>query len=273
MSPETIFFGFLLAIALLLLQAACKEKKPQYKPTRTQRSHLAFPTYTQTLQRTLTYTPNNITPNPYSVYPTDTWRRRFPRRLPPWTTDIYRYRATPNDRIIRTLGTTPNIFNSNRKPRLLIEQWKQSIIGLTRLAHQNLNTAQALLKNKNYEGASKAASTSVENIARALIHCYGDKPNPTSGQEEPLKMMTNRLAEDERAEFTEAINSLAKLPRNHAVLKHLPVHNGMNNPHYYNAQRAESTVQESQKIIRLFRQIMIRHFAIEIPEIRSIDYR
>lgn len=273
MSPTTIFFGFLVAIALLLIQEACKKKKPQHRPTRTMRRHPSFVTHTQIPLGTLNYTPSNITPNPYSVHPTDTWRRRYPRRFLPWTTDIYRYRPTHHHRIIRPLGTAQDILNSSRKPRMLIEQWKRSIIGLTRLAHQNLNTAREFLKLKNYEGATKAASTSVENIARALIHCYGDKPNPTSGQEEPLKMIAHRLAGDEREEFNEAINSLPNLPHNHAVLKYLPLHNGTNNPNYYNAKQAEEAVQETQKIIKLFRRIMIKHFAIEIPEIQSIGYK
>ena len=39
------------------------------------------------------------------------------------------------------------------------------------------------------------------------------------------------------------------------------------------AQQAEEAVQETQKIINLFRRIMIKHFAIEIPELQSIGYK
>jgi len=247
MSPEAIFFGFLIAIALLIIQEACKEKKPQHRPTRTMRRHPSLVTRTQRPLGTLLYTPSNLTSNPYSVHPTDTWRRRYPRRFLPWTTDEYRYRPTHNYRITRALRTAPGILNPSREPRMLIEQWKRSITGLTRLAHQNLNIAREILKQKNYEGATKAASTSVENIARALIHCFGDKPNPTSGQEEPLKIIANRFAGDERTEFKEAINNLPNLPHNHAILKYLPLHNGTNNPNYYNAKQAKKQFKKPRR--------------------------
>ncbi|NIQ06183.1 MAG: hypothetical protein GWO20_10800, partial [Candidatus Korarchaeota archaeon] len=103
----------------------------------------------------------------------------------------------------------------------LVETWRRSVMGLLWLADGNLKSAQRYLKLKDYTNCINAASTSVENIARALIHCFGGKPDPDSGQQEPLKLLVTRLPEDEKAQFEGAIELVAYIDRNKRTLEHL----------------------------------------------------
>jgi hypothetical protein len=105
--------------------------------------------------------------------------------------------------IPRFLATTPTwdfaatrAFNQlqrrNEKPRekAMVDNWKQSIIGLIRLADQDLRLAEQQIVTTDFKTAIQTAAISVENIARAFIHCYGGKPDDDLGQQEVLKLLS-----------------------------------------------------------------------------------
>jgi len=156
--------------------------------------------------------------------------------------------------------------------RRLVKDWEKSIFGLVKLAEKNLQVAAESLKIRDYKGTVNAASTSVENISRALIHCYGGKPNPGQGQEEALRLISQRLSEDERPEFREAIERIVKI--NHSKASY-PYY--LHNTSAYNIQiesldRAETKgiLESASNVMRLFENIMATHFATEIPGLDEI---
>ena len=155
---------------------------------------------------------------------------------------------------------------------LLIKNWQKSIIGLVKLAEKNLQVAEEHLKIQDYRGVVSATFTSVENISRALIHCYGSNPNPSGGQEEALKLLSQRLSENERPEFHEAIERMIKINRSKTSY---PYH--LHNTSSYNIQikildKAETKriLESTSNVVRLFERIIINHFATEIPELDEI---
>ena len=84
------------------------------------------------------------------------------------------------------------------KRNSIVATWHRSVVGLVRLADKNLEQAQQHITSNNYKNSITAASIGVENIARALIHCFGGKPNVDTGQQEPLRMLVSRLDEEEK---------------------------------------------------------------------------
>jgi hypothetical protein len=80
----------------------------------------------------------------------------------------------------------------------MIADWKKSITGLIKLADQNLHIAEDELVLKEHKRAIQSAATSVENITRALIHCYGTTADNQPGQEEILRMLTTRFQGKEK---------------------------------------------------------------------------
>lgn len=154
------------------------------------------------------------------------------------------------------------------KGRKLVERWRRSIIGLVRLADSNLSGARRYLEMNQYKRVVLAASTSVENISRALIHCFGGKPSSRSGQAEPLRMLSSRFQEEERREFENTINMVTNIHHNHTVLKYLTT-NKMENQLFSEAE-ARQILKSASKIVALFTRIMIHHFGSEIPELVEV---
>ena len=122
----------------------------------------------QRKQRAVTTSQSVPTPTPMpfngvperSVYPT-----HLPRMIPP----------------VQPVSTLP----PNAQPReerisgpRMLQTWRSSVVGLVKLAQRNIDSALDNLKSSNFEAALEAATTSVENISRALLHCYGEKPDP-----------------------------------------------------------------------------------------------
>ena len=107
----------------------------------------------------------------------------------------------------------------------------------------------------------------IENIARALIHCYGGKPDPSSGQEEALKLLSRRLKGVEKIEFENAPHNVARINQNRIVLKSILRHNVQNQ--LFDETRTRQIVESASKIVRPFTRIIIEHFGEEIPELLS----
>jgi HEPN domain-containing protein len=149
--------------------------------------------------------------------------------------------------------------------RELVENWRRSIAGLIFLAQGNLNSAVMHLRLKAYEAAVQSASTSVENVARALIHCYGGKPDESLGQEEPLRLLSRRFEAEERGEFDKAINVIACIQRTETASNATP-----SNPvaaKILSEVGTSQTIEAASRIISLYQRIMINHFREEIPEL------
>ncbi len=147
----------------------------------------------------------------------------------------------------------------NENTRSVLRNWRRSIAGLVRLAVKNLETAKELATEKNYCEAVSVAATSVENIARAFLHCYGGRPNLNSGQEEALRMISARLC-DERTKFELAIQNVAYINTVKDVLRTSTI----------NKKEAKKVVTIASNIIEQFSRNMFENFSKEIPELLSI---
>lgn len=153
------------------------------------------------------------------------------------------------------------------KGKSLVQNWRKSIVGLTKLADENLTVAKEHLETSDYESAVQSAFTSVENIARALIHCFGGKPDPSSGQEEALRMLSRRFVGDEKIEFENAIDIVAKICHNRIVLGCLSTHNMRIS--LFDRSQTKRILESASKIVGLFKQILTHYFSTEIPELNE----
>jgi len=149
----------------------------------------------------------------------------------------------------------------------LIENWRKSIVGLIKLAESNLHTAKFQASVINHKAVAEAAATSVENISRALLHCYGEKPDLNSGQEEPLRLLARRFQGQEKVRFEKAIDEVVQLCRNRIVQACLAKRN-IQAPLLTEA-RTKQIVETAVRIFTQFRQIIDEHFATEMPELRE----
>jgi len=151
----------------------------------------------------------------------------------------------------------------------LVKRWRKGIAGLIKLADNNLAIAKYHLEMRRFEQAVEAASTSVENIARALIHCYGGKPDPDSGQEEPLRMLSQRFLEDEKVEFDKAVNTVAHIANTKMSLPYQANHISSRKVQIQSLDEATTrkTLDSASTVVHLFKRILSDHFAAEIPEL------
>jgi uncharacterized protein (UPF0332 family) len=147
----------------------------------------------------------------------------------------------------------------------MLENWRKSVIGLIRLAESNLKLAKSEFVAMNYKGAVDAAATSIENISRALLHCYGEKPDLNSCQEEPLRLLARRFEGNERVQFEKAIDEAVRIYRNKVVDTYLSEKNIQ--VQILNKVGTERIVKAAVKIVAQFRRIIDQHFATEIAEL------
>jgi hypothetical protein len=147
----------------------------------------------------------------------------------------------------------------------ILENWRRSIVGLVRLAESNLQAARTQAAMKNHKAAAELATTSVENVSRALLHCYGEKPDQSAGQEEPLRLLARRLQGEEKARFERAIGEVEQLYRNKIIQAYLS-EKGIRAP-LLSGDRTQQILETATRIVSQFRQIIDEHFATEIPEL------
>lgn len=152
--------------------------------------------------------------------------------------------------------------------KMLRERWRQSIVQLCKLSDSNLSLAERQLEAGYYKEAVEAVATSVENIARALLHCYGEKPEVSSGQEEVLRLLSRRFHDAEKEAFERAVNEVAFTHNNLWVLKHLSASNIETS--MFDKEKAEQILKSASRVSKQFKQIMDNHFAAEIPELRDV---
>jgi hypothetical protein len=128
-----------------------------------------------------------------------------------------------------------------------------------------LAAAKSYLDLGNYISAVQDASASVENITRALIHCYGGKPDTDPNQEEVLQMLSGRFSGKEKALFEEAVGIVANIGYNKMILKHLST--AETRVWLFGEAQAKQILESASKVVTLFKRIVVGHFAYEIPEL------
>lgn len=182
---------------------------------------------------------------------------------------VYNRRGERNQRIPDQIQTAPSGMQQTkeRTANTLAEHWRKSIVGLVKLAEKNLESAKERMKTGDFKAAVQNASTSVENIARALIHCYGGKPDTTPCQEEALRMLSRRFSGDEKTVFEKAVNEIARIGYSETGLQSLSTQKLRFR--FLCETKAKQTLESASKIVNLFKRIITDHFAEEIQELRS----
>jgi len=151
--------------------------------------------------------------------------------------------------------------------KALLETWRKSVVGLVKLAERNLVLAKQHFGLKRFTRAVDLAATSVENIARALIHCCGEKPDIDSGQEETLRVLIRRFQGEEKSELERAIANVATIHRNKIVLQRLTAQDI--EAQLFNEAHTKEIVESASAIVSLFKRIIDDNFATEIPELEE----
>jgi hypothetical protein len=118
-----------------------------------------------------------------------------------------------------------------------------------------------------YEEAIVEAATSVENIARALLYCYGDKPNPDAGQEEPLQMLSARLKGSERITVEKIIENVSEISHNRNALKKLESRDLM--VKRLDGESTRQLVERASSVVSELQRFIGNRFRLEIPELTT----
>ncbi|MEM4704490.1 MAG: hypothetical protein QXJ02_05410, partial [Candidatus Bathyarchaeia archaeon] len=149
----------------------------------------------------------------------------------------------------------------------LLQNWKSSIAGLIDLAQKNLASADWYLKKGNYDLAVEFAATSTENMSRALLYCYGEKPELRSGQEEALRLLARRrFREAESKSFQMTIEEYYKVYKNNLVSKYLKARK-LSATFIFTPNRTALIVQAASNVVTGFDRIICENFETEIPEL------
>ncbi len=160
--------------------------------------------------------------------------------------------------------------------KFLVENWRKSIVGLVRMAEENLTSAEKthLAVRRDYRTAIELALTSVENISRALIHCYGEKPELGSGQEEALKLLSRRFQGEEKTEFEKAIATMSCIAHEKMSFPYRAKYKSA-----YNLQirlleemKTKKILKSASNVVSLFKRIITHHFTTEIPGLQDEAY-
>lgn len=150
--------------------------------------------------------------------------------------------------------------------KTMLQTWRDSIVGLIKLAQKNLKYAETCLARGDYEASVEAAATSTENMSRALLHCYGEKPELDSGQEEALRLLALRFAGKEKEDFENTIVEIIRLYNYGAVQQWFSKHN-IDSSFLVTKSSAKQVLASASNISTHFYQIIKEHFASEIPEL------
>jgi HEPN domain-containing protein len=223
-----------------------------------------------TPQRLMTQTCGGVQRRPPQLPSTTTYTPVPPfRRLDESAADILRAAAREANMIQGAPRPIPprqgQAGNDAVDVKRFLENFRRSIVGLVRLAESNLQTARTQATMMNHKVAAELAATSVENVSRALLHCYGEKPDQSAGQEEPLRLVARRLHGEERARFEKAIDEAVQLYRSKIVQAYLS-EKGIRAP-LLSEDRTQQILETASRIVAQFRQIVDEHFAAEIPEL------
>jgi HEPN domain-containing protein len=251
MDAIILIIGILVGLTLAARKVCLREEeKRRQRPI--PRSSLGFQHTPPQLPPTTTYTPNP----PFG-------------RLDESVAEILRAAAREADPLRRApRPITPRqgqAGNDAVDVKRFLEGFRRSVVGLIRLAESNLQTARTQAGMMNYNAAAELATTSVENVSRALLHCYGEKPDQSAGQEEPLRLVARRLQGEEKARLEKAIGEAAQLYRSKSVQAYLSEKRIL--APLLSEDRTQQMLETASRIVAQFRQIIDEHFAAEIPEL------
>lgn len=176
--------------------------------------------------------------NPLRTYPDI---RPFPNPPPP----RYHEREPVHRLVPNPWELTPSRLGQTQRniARPLLERWRASISGLMTLSERNIRNAKDLHKIGDETTATQHAHTAVENMARALIHCCGGKPDLDPGQEEVLKMLSFRFKAETKAAYDNAIDQIHYLRIN---------------------KKAEQTLQIAEEITVTFKKVILSNYGEEL---------
>ncbi len=152
--------------------------------------------------------------------------------------------------------------NRNVFTRVMVRNWRKTVLGLVNLAEQNLESAKISFDTRNYLATVQAASTSVENIARALIYCCGGKPESVADQEEALRILSPRFKGTERTEYETAVDNVALISQNRIAQNFLLKHNIQDQ--LFDEKGTKQLLENASKTVNLFKRIVNEHFGQEL---------
>lgn len=152
--------------------------------------------------------------------------------------------------------------NRNAFTRVVVRNWRKTVLGLINLAEQNLESAKIRFETRNYVATVRAASTSVENIARALIYCCGGRPEPVADQEEALRILSRRFKGTERTEYEKAVDNVALISQNRIAQNFLLKHNMQTQ--LFDENETKQILEHASKTVNLFKRIISKHFEQEL---------
>lgn len=199
------------------------------------REQIATPIYQPRRQMTQTFG-DNYFPDPRSVRNHITWQQRPFTRL-----------QTPTNLNQPHMATT----------------WKRAVNNLLLDATIRIGDAQRLLQSGDVVEAVLFASLSVEKIARALLHCYGIKPNTSYGQAEGLRLLHAVVKESLDEDFQKSIETVEEITAAKTSLD-LMRSNNATQTRFIDQTTAKHICHEATKTATLYKKIIDEKFAKEL---------
>ncbi|HVP16952.1 MAG TPA: hypothetical protein VMT42_06270 [candidate division Zixibacteria bacterium] len=248
MDWSTILLGAVIALGWIFIKSELGQKtQPRSAHTGTTSMVPTFPG--------IPYPPHYSTVHP-TVHPT--FQPTFQPTPPPTLPRVFSTRQPLRMRVGDEVVST----------KALVETWKESIVGLIRLAQINLSRAEQWMDRGDYTAAVEYALISTENISRALLHCYGEKPETSSGQGEALELLVRRFTGKESAELEKAVKEISRLNESR-VAQGDSTTPKMDHSFTFTRAIARPTIDSASRIVNLFSHIIDENFAAEIPELRE----
>lgn len=265
--PDFIVVWILLGILTLVLMIVDPERRQSHSALcrgRKTRGNSRLDQYAQFSNRSILFLPGG-----YYLTGSNKWETQIGNTHWRIQDSVRQRRLEELSRRHPYIRNLPSLIRrSDRDAKSLYINWRRAIVGLLILADRNLKSGREKLTLEHYEDAIIDTAISVENAARALIYCYGGKPNTCSGQEEPLRMLATRFPESEREDFERAVETVARIAQNRTVLKNLPP--GETKQELFSKRHAKELYRSALEVTSLFNGIIEDKFGDEIPELETI---
>jgi len=144
------------------------------------------------------------------------------------------------------------------------------------MAEQNLASAEKIhfAVRRDYRTAIDLALTSVENISRALIHCYGEKPDAGSGQEDALRLLSRRFQGEEKIDFEKAIDAMSRIAHKKTSFPYRAKSKSVYNLQIRSLEEIEAKqiLKSASNVVSLFKRMITHNFTTEIPRLKDEAY-
>jgi len=169
-----------------------------------------------------------------------------------------RNRITWEQRPFTRLQTTTPL-----NPPNMVTTWKRAVNNLLQDASIRVDDAQRLLQSGDITEAVLFASLSVEKISRALLHCYGIRPNTSYGQAEGLRLLLAIDKESLNEDFQKSIAAIEEITTAKTSLD-LMRSNNTDQTRFIDQPTAKHICHEATKIVTLYKKIIEKKFAQEL---------